>query len=120
MLAGPAWLSGRSSLKGSWARLNRSRHPAFTLITPDGRYLTRTATLNMLRGAAGAEASLRITIADATVVHQERDLVVGSYVESHTVLDTSETRRRATAVLLRDPRDHRAWLWRHLHETWFV
>jgi len=93
-------------------------HQDFRMITPEGRFLGRQEIIQGIQAARGAlAASLTIDIRDIRTLWQEGDAALLSYIEQQ-YRDGRTTRRRSSALLLREPSAPRGILWRHLQETW--
>lgn len=93
-------------------------HRDFRMITPAGRLLGRSEIIQGIQGARGAlAASLTIEIQDIRPLWQEDDAALLAYIEQQ-YRDGRTTRRRSSALLLREPSAPRGILWRHLQETW--
>jgi hypothetical protein len=93
-------------------------HRDFRMITPEGRLLGRSEIIQGIQGARGAlTASLTIDIRDIRTLWQEGDAALLAYIEQQ-YRDGRTTRRRSSALLLREPSAPRGILWRHLQETW--
>lgn len=96
----------------------RAFHPDFRMITPAGRLLSRSEIIQGIQAARGAlQESLTIDIRDIRTLWQEGDAALLAYIEQQ-YRDGRTTRRRSSALLLREPSAPRGILWRHLQETW--
>jgi hypothetical protein len=88
------------------------------MITPEGQFVGREEIIQGIQAARGAlAASLTIDIRDIRTLWQEGDAALLSYIEQQ-YRDGRTTRRRSSALLLREPSAPRGILWRHLQETW--
>jgi hypothetical protein len=93
-------------------------HRDFRMITPAGRLLGRQEIIQGIQAARGVlAASLTIDIRDIRTLWQEGDAALLAYIEQQ-YRDGRTTRRRSSALLLREPSAPRGILWRHLQETW--
>ena len=88
------------------------------MVTPDGRLLGRNEIIQGIQASRGRlAASLTIDIRDIRTLWQEGDAALLAYIEQQ-YRDGRTTRRRSSALLLREPSAPRGILWRHLQETW--
>jgi len=115
-----SWLGGTGpDSDAAFARLDRALAPTFSMVTPTGSRLARSAVIGWLRGAPGAKAEpapFRIAVKDAQVLHVAQGLVAVSYVEEQRRGGLVE-RRLSTALLRPDPASDGHMHWLLVHET---
>ncbi len=88
----------------------------FEMVTPDGRRLTRSETIEGLRKAR-ADEDFRISIHDLRPIRELRECVLLHYVEEQ-YRDGKTTRRRSVALFEPANRAPHGVAWRFLQETW--
>ncbi|MEM1130986.1 MAG: DUF4440 domain-containing protein [Pseudomonadota bacterium] len=92
-------------------------HPDFENIQPSGKVLPRSALLDPIRAAKGANPDFRITIEEPRLLGTwpAAGLILATYVEHQTGARNSapDNRRRSTVLFETGPR----LMWRHLQET---
>jgi hypothetical protein len=88
----------------------------FTMVTPDGRRLDRSAILSGVK-AARATADFVIGILDLAVIREADDWVLLQYVEQQ-YRDGQTTRRLSAALFTADRAAPCGVVWRYLQETW--
>ncbi|MFI6925169.1 DUF4440 domain-containing protein [Nonomuraea spiralis] len=99
------WLSGVAA-REEFARFADAHAPGFTLITPDGRTLSRDQVLTEVEALYGRAPGLTVEIRHVRIVASGGDLLVAAYQE------VQPDRTRQSTVVLQDTK------WLHLHETW--
>ncbi|MEV3984511.1 DUF4440 domain-containing protein [Nonomuraea sp. NPDC049758] len=99
------WLTGAAA-REEFARFADAHAPGFTLITPDGRTLTRDQVLAEVETLHGRAPELTIEIRDVRIIASDGALVAATYQE------VQPDRTRQSTVVLQSA------TWLHLHETW--
>lgn len=100
------------------AQFEAGFHLEFEMMTPAGRVLDRAAVLSGLRAARASEPEgFSIEIMEVRPIWQGDDAVLLGYAEAQYRAG-HETRRRSSALFLKDASAPRGVLWRHLQETW--
>ena len=93
-------------------------HPDFRMVTPDGRPVGQAQIIQGIQAARATLApSFTILIYDVRTLWQSEDAALLAYIEQQ-YREGRTTRRRSSALLLRDASAPRGILWRHLQETW--
>lgn len=106
------WLTGEAA-REEFRGFADAHAPEFSMVTPDGRTLTRARVLAEVEAAYGSAPGLRIEIRNPRVVTAGGPLVTVAYEEWHGARG-----RSATAVLRADGGAPPVWL--RLHETWIT
>lgn len=88
----------------------------FSMVTAEGRVLTRSALLEWLAKAVDSRPGLHILISDVELVADLGHAVLARFLETH-VEHGHTAPRKVTALLLVDDRARHGLRWRHLHET---
>jgi hypothetical protein len=104
----------------TFATLEASLGPSFTMVGPDGCRVRRPDVIAALRRSYGSKrqhSGFRITISETEILHMSPPLVLLGYVEEQ-ILGTEKTRRRSTALFTRSPQGSHGVQWLALHETW--
>jgi hypothetical protein len=118
-----AWLGGALPASDDlFQRVEASLAPSFTMVSPDGRALSRADVIAAIRtghGAKGREGPFCIAIADFEILHVAPPLVAVRYVEVQQ-LGQGTSRRRSTALLQASARALSGMEWLALHETWMM
>jgi hypothetical protein len=116
-----AWLGGTApNTDAEFARLDAVLAESFTMVSTDGRRLSRadvTGSLRKAHGLRGRAAPFRIFIVEPEILHVQTPLIAVRYVEEQSAPDTI-TRRRSTALFEALPDDPSRVQWLALHETW--
>ncbi|MFI7416531.1 DUF4440 domain-containing protein [Nonomuraea sp. NPDC049684] len=99
------WLTGAAAPE-EFARFADAHAPGFTLITPDGRTLSREQVLAEVEALHGGAPGLTVEIRHVRIVASGGALAVATYQEVQP-----DRTRQSTVVL-------QAATWLHLHETW--
>jgi hypothetical protein len=113
------WLGDAATDPAEFARHEPAWPADFTLVTPDGAVLDRTAVIGWLRQARGVHADaatpFRIEIRNAAVrLVLPGGFCLCTYDEWQSVRGIESLRRSTTLLEVRDD----TVLWRHLQETW--
>ena len=91
--------------------------PEFTIVGPDGEVEDRAATIGFLRDAYGSDDELNMITSDYRLLHEGRDTLVASYVETH-LRGEKRWRRRSTVTFAREAKAVNGLVWVRVHETW--
>lgn len=114
------WLGGSCpETEAAFARVESALADSFSMVSPDGRRLSRGDVAGWLRQAYGSRAAhgaFRIAIREPDLLLLHPPLVVLGYVEEQE-LEGALIRRRSTAVLAAPANPGRP-QWLALHETW--
>jgi len=99
-------------------RADAAFHPDFTMVGPDGELRNRATILQMLHDGHARTEAVEISTSDHTLVTDDADTVVASYVERHDRPGAPSTERRTMVVFVRDEAAPNGLAWRHAQETW--
>jgi hypothetical protein len=110
------WLGSPAAEPADLDALDAAHTDDFSMVTAEGRVLTRDALLESLAKSANSRPGLRILVSDVELVAELGDAVLARFLETH-VEHGHTTPRRVTAVLDVDERARHGLRWRHLHET---
>ena len=88
------------------------------MIGPDGDLRNRATILQMLHDGHHHTDDLTITTSQHTLVHDEGDAIVATYVERHDLRDGRANERLTSVVFVPDPAAPNGLVWRHAQETW--
>ena len=110
------WFAPGAGERG-FARFEGGLARGFTIVTPDGRELSRNEIIESVRSMHGAGGPA-ISIRDVRVVHRAGPLAVARYVEVQDWDDGRHTERVSTALLEADASAPDGVLWHSVHETW--
>lgn len=112
-----AWLS---TGEAAFARIEAALDPAFRMVPPEGRLVTRTEVLDRLAGAAGARgAGFRIAVEEPLVLAAPPGHVLLHYLERQWS-GSGETLRRSAALFRADPAGPNGLRWLFVQETWIA
>ena len=115
------WLGGmRPRDQAALDRLEAALAPGFSMVTPDGRRLSRPAVVGWIAAAHGARgAAFRIWITDVEPLHVEPPHALIGYVERQHA-DGRDSARRASVLFRVDPSGPNGLRWLAVHETWLA
>ncbi len=115
------WLGGtRPKNPAALDRLEAALAPGFSMVTPDGRRLSRAAVIGWITAAHGARgAEFRIWITDIEPLHLEPPHALIGYVERQHA-EGRETARCASVLFRVDPEGPNGLRWLAVHETWLA
>lgn len=99
-------------------RAEAAFHPHFSMIGPDGDLRNRATILQMLHDGHHHTDDLTITTSQHTLVHDDGDTIVATYVERHDLRDGRSNERLTSVVFVPDGAAPNGLLWRHAQETW--
>lgn len=107
------WLGSEAEV-AVFERFAAAQDAQFSMVAISGDVLDRDELLANLRDARNAQPGLEIGISDIEDIAREAGTAVIRFLEEHRIGET-RTRRRVTAVLIRD--DEFGYRWRSVHET---
>lgn len=96
-------------------RLEEALHGDYSMVFPDGTERDRASTIEGVRTHRDAGA-VTIIVNEITVLYEDDDVVVASYLETQQRLDGGD-RRRSTVVFLKDAEGPNGLRWLRVHET---
>lgn len=99
-------------------RADAAFHHDFTMVGPHGELRNRATILQMLHDGHAHTRQLEISTSDHTLVIDDADTVVATYVERHHQPDDHDNARRTVVVFVRDEAAPNGLAWRHAQETW--
>jgi hypothetical protein len=112
-----AWLS---SGEADFTRIEAALDPAFRMVPPEGRLVTRDQVLDRLAGAAGARgAGFRIAVEEPLVLATPPGHLLLHYLERQWTPGT-ETLRRSAVLFRADPMGPNGLRWLFVQETWIA
>lgn len=116
-----AWLGGTApNTDAAFARLPAALAEEFSMVTPDGGRLSRSAVVGWLRqahGSKGDRGTFRIRVVDPECLLVRPPLAAVGYVEVQTSGGSSRA-RRSTALFEAAPDAPGGVRWLVLQETW--
>lgn len=101
--------------EGAIVRLEEALHGEYSMVFPDGTERDRAATIDAVRTHRDVGA-VTIIVNDISVLYEDDDVVLASYLETQQRLDGGD-RRRSTVVFLKDPDGPNGLRWLRVHET---
>jgi hypothetical protein len=110
------WLGSPAAEPADLDALEAAHTDDFSMVTAEGRVLTRAALFESLARSANSRPGLRILVSDVELVAELGDIVLARFLETH-VEHGHTTSRRVTALLCVDERARHGLRWRHVHET---
>lgn len=112
------WLAENSGPAPDFGRCDLSLAKNFTQIAPDGSLHDRASVTGRLKAAKGAyEPGFLIRIEAIVPLWQNRNRLVATYIEEQ-IREGKLTRRRSTALFVKQASAPCDVAWCHLHETW--
>lgn len=111
------WFRGAGGADAFAARA-KAFHADFTMVTPDGRLIDRTALLARIEAMQGArDSDFVIDVEAADPLWHNETAVLVTYIEAQAGHGPPNA-RRATALFEADAAAPNGVVWRHVHETW--
>ncbi|ANI31115.1 hypothetical protein PL78_14970 [Yersinia entomophaga] len=109
------WFSGSDTCPEVCEHLLGDFSPQYTMITLTGHSLDYSALCHFFRAQSAAKPGLTIRLSEMTLIQENSQGAVVSYLEQQKMPHQPIHRRLSTAIF--DKTTDGKLLWRHLHET---